>query len=423
MKTSTTADICKRWSDIDFELAESNIKKLQKRIVKAFCNDDIDLMNHLQHKLIHSYYAKALAVQHVMSCDGYNTAGIDNVTWNDLSDCFNAISLLNHRGYKPLPVKRIYIDKSDGRKRPLGIPTMKDRAMQTLYKLALEPIAEITADEHSYAYRTGRGCRDAISHVVSLLYERTDYQYVLKLDIKSCFDNISHKWLLDNIPFDKKMLDAFLKCGYVEDGIYHDTIEGIPQGGCLSNVLCNMTLDGLESIVIDKCCSDVGFVRYADDCLIFADNAYLFRQEVIPVITEFLAQRGLSLSKEKTTCYSLDESVTYLGYTFCRKDETVILCPSKDNVNRYYCNLRDILLCEQGTSAYNIYNKINPIIRGWFNYYIGVVSDYTMFAHENNTIFMCSDITGIHSIAEILNKKIFNKIYNPKTKKNRDSPF
>lgn len=414
MKASTTTDICKCWSDINFELAESNIKKLQKRIVKAYCNDDIYLMKHLQHKLIHSYYAKVLAVQHVMSCDGFTTAGIDNVTWNDLSECFNAISSLNTKGYKPLPVKRIYIDKSNGKKRPLGIPTLKDRAMQTLYKFALEPIAELTADEHSYAYRIGRGCRDAISHVISLLYTRNDYKYVLKFDIKSCFDSINHNWLLDNIPFDKKMLAALLKCGYVENGIYHDAIYGIPQGGCLSNILCNMTLDGLESTVLNKCCSDVGYIRYADDCLIFADNAYFFQQEVIPVINEFLTQRGLSLSKEKTTCYSLDESVTYLGYTFCKKDDTVILYPSEDSVNRYYSKLRDSLLCNRGASVYNIYNKINPIIRGWFNYYIGVVNDYTMYAHENDTISMCSNITGIYSLAERLNKEIFNKIYNPR---------
>lgn len=410
MLMSTTTDINTCWSNIDFKSAEYNIKRLQMRIAKAYINDDLVLMSYLQHKLMHSYYAKVLSIKYVSSNNGYRTPGIDNVTWMNLSDRVDAISSLKLRGYKPMPVKRIYIDKASGKKRPLGIPTLKDRAMQTLYKLAIDPIANVTADACSFAYRKGKGCRDAIAYIYKLLNRSNEFKFVLKLDIKSCFDSIDHAWLLDNIPFDKKLLSDILKCGYIENGIYHESNRGIPQGGCLSSVLCNMTLDGLEPTVLDTWQGNIRIIRYADDCLLFADNELVLVQEVLPKIKEFIGVRGLQLSEEKTMYCRLDEDTTFLGFTFNKKNETVIFQPSSRNIARYYDKLQEILLHESDSTPQFIYKKIFPIVRGWFNYYIGIVNSDTLYSMEYDTINMCNNITGNTKLAEIMNNKLFSKM-------------
>jgi RNA-directed DNA polymerase len=165
---------------------------------------------------------------------------------------YQLICMLTRRGYKALPLKRIYIPKSNGTLRPLSIPTMKDRAMQTLYKFALEPIAELTADDCSFGFRPERSARGAIARCVDILTDNSNMRSILKADIRSCFDNISHKWILDNIPVDRKTLSNFLKCGYIDNGVFYETAKGVPQSGCLSTVICNMTLDGLEKILANE---------------------------------------------------------------------------------------------------------------------------------------------------------------------------
>lgn len=244
-KCATTVTV-QSWSDINFRKAEKRVKKLQKRIAEAFHNDDHDKVASLQHKLIHSFYAKALAVKSVTSNRGKDTPGVDGILWADPKDKYDAIFELRRRGYKPMPLRRVYIPKSNGKFRPLSVPTMKDRAMQTLHKFALEPIGVLTADPSSFAYLPNRGARKAIVHLVAVLSHCPDLCWVMKADIKACFDNISHEWIMEHIPMDKTILWKFLKCGYVENSTYHSTGRGIPQGGCISSVICNMVLDGLE---------------------------------------------------------------------------------------------------------------------------------------------------------------------------------
>lgn len=241
-------------------MAERNVKKLQKRIKVAYTNKRYDVVINLQNTLIHSFYAKALAVKIVSTNDGKNTPGVDGIIWNTSELKFNAIKDLKRRGYKTKSLRRIYIPKSDGRVRPLSIPTMKDRAMQTLYRLALEPIAELTADECSYGYRIKRSAKDAILRCCDYLSEDSSLEWVLKLDIKSCFDTISHEWLLSNIFIDKEILMKFLKCGYIDNSILYPTLEGVPQGGSISSILCNMTLDGLESMIVDTYGSQIHLI-------------------------------------------------------------------------------------------------------------------------------------------------------------------
>ncbi|MGC9385298.1 MAG: reverse transcriptase domain-containing protein, partial [Kosmotogaceae bacterium] len=201
----------------------------------------------LQRILTRSLSAKILSVLIVTTNKGAKTAGIDRVIWETKDDKVNAVLSLKKRGYKPLPLRRIYIPKKDKTKlRPLSIPTMHDRAMQALYKLALEPVAEATADLNSYGFRMYRCPADAIQQIFICLAKSYHAQWIFEADIKSCFDQISHQWLTQNIPMDKTVLNKWLKAGYIENYRKFNTEIGTPQGGIISPLLMNMTLDGME---------------------------------------------------------------------------------------------------------------------------------------------------------------------------------
>lgn len=414
-KTSTTSDINNSWDSIDFISAEKYIKKLQNRISVAYHNRDYKLMTYLQHQLIHSFYAKALAVKSVMSNKGHKTAGVDGVVWDkskESSDRYNAIFTLNQRGYKPMPLNRTYRTKSNGKKRPLGIPTIKDRAMQTLYKYALEPIAESTADDNSFAYRKNRSAKDAVDRVLSILCHYPNYNYALKVDICSCFDSISHEWLLNNIPFDKDILMSFLKCGYIDKGRYYKTDCGIPQGGCLSSVLCNMTLDGIDELMRQCFNNDVAYIRYADDMIFFAEDEFILVQDVLPVLKEFLGQRNLELSEEKTQRVSIHKGFDFLGFHIQVDSTNNIICePSKRKREKYLKSLIVTIKENSNLSTKELYKKLCPKIRGWCNYYKGAVFVHYLADIEFDTVMLINSLTNNTTLAGMISKKIFSRYF------------
>ena len=283
-KLCAPADKAQSWESIDWKKAEAYVKKLQMRIVKAQKGGHYNKVKSLQWLLTHSFYAKALAVKRVTSNKGKNTAGVDHELWKTPKGKFEAIDKLKRRGYQPQPLRRVYIPKKNGKLRPLSIPTMTDRAMQTLYKFALEPLAETLADPNSYGFRIGRSTHDAIGQCFNDLCRAGSPQWILEGDIKGCFDHISHNWLLANIPMDKEMLEKWLKCGFVETKKLFPTEEGTPQGGTISPVLMNMTLDGLERILKERfpmrrtvagktVYDQINFVRYADDFIVTGKTA------------------------------------------------------------------------------------------------------------------------------------------------------
>jgi len=250
-----------------------HVRRLQLRIVKATKQRRWGKVKYLSRILTSSFHAKLLAIKRVTSNKGGKTPGIDKQTWLTDVEKIQAIFTLNRKGYKPLPLRRIYIPKKDKTKlRPLSIPTIKDRAMQALYLLALDPIAETLGDPNSYGFRKYRSCADAIEKCFIVLSHKYDAQWIYEADIKSCFDQISHKWLLENIPIDKNILRKWLKAGYFENYRKFQTQVGTPQGGIISPTLMNMTLDGLEKLIRAKFPkwkrSKVNFIRYADDFII-----------------------------------------------------------------------------------------------------------------------------------------------------------
>src|SRR5260221_10531359 len=263
------------WHAIDWHKADHNVRRLQARIVKATEEKRWGKVKALQRLLTHSFSGKAFAVRRVTENQGKNTPGVDKVTWNTPQKKINAVYSLRQRDYHPRPMRRVYIPKKNGKKRPLGIPVMKCRAMQALYLLALDPIAETTADPNSYGFRQGRSTADAIEQCFCMLAKQKSPQWILEGDIKGCFDAISHEWLLTHIPMEKAMLKKWLKAGYMEQHILYPTEAGTPQGGIISPVLANMTLDGLER-AIHKAIppttrksreAKVHLIRYADDFL------------------------------------------------------------------------------------------------------------------------------------------------------------
>lgn len=253
-KLSDEAMLSAQWKNIDWHKAEREVNRLQIRIVKATQQKDYNAVKRLQYLLTHSFYAKALAVKRVVTNDGRRTPGVDGVLWNTPAKKMAAVLSLTDKGYRARPLRRVYIEKKDKKKkRPLGIPTMYDRAMQALYALALEPVAETTADGKSFGFRKGRCAQDACEYLFNALSRKhISPKWVLEGDIKGCFDHISHDWLLANIPMDKNILKQFLKAGFIYQRELFPTEEGTPQGGIISPILANMTLDGIEKKLVER---------------------------------------------------------------------------------------------------------------------------------------------------------------------------
>ena len=222
------------WHDIDWAKCSRMVKRHQARIVKATQDRRWSKVKSLQHLLTRSFTAKAMAVKRVTENRGKNTAGVDGLIWSTPTQKMNAIGQLKHNGYNPLPLRRVVIPKSNGKERPLGIPTMKDRAMQALHLLALEPISETLADSNSYGFRPARSTADAMEQCFKVLSKKGSAQWVLEGDIAACFDNIDHDWLIHNTPVNKQVLRKWLKAGYIDKGNLFPTEKGTPQGGIIT---------------------------------------------------------------------------------------------------------------------------------------------------------------------------------------------
>ena len=398
-KPCASPGIATCWEEIDWQKARAYVKKLQMRIVKAQKEGHYSKVKSLQWLLTHSFYAKALAVKRVTSNSGKRTSGVDHELWLTPQAKFIAISKLNRRGYRPQPLRRHYIPKKNGKMRPLSIPTMTDRAMQTLYKFSLEPIAETYADPNSYGFRIGRSTHDAIEQCFTDLNKGKSPKWILEGDIKGCFDHISHQWLLENIPMDTQILEKWLKCGYVETQKLFPTDEGTPQGGTISPTLMNMTLDGLERLLHDRLptrkkvngkthCNKMNFVRYADDFIITGESPEFLREKVLPIVREFLTERGLQLSEEKTVITHIGEGFDFLGKNIRKNNGKLLIRPCKSAVKSFLGKVRDIIKSSKSIKQEILIRRLNPVIRGWVNNQRYVVSS-KVFSTVDYEIYKC----------------------------------
>ena len=394
-KTCATTDHEFAWKSIDWKKCEAQVKKLQERIVKARKEGRHGKVKSLQWILTHSFCAKAIAVKRVTTNEGKKTAGVDKVLWSTDKIKYEAILSLKRNGYKPQPLRRVYIKKDNGKLRPLGIPTMKDRAMQALYLLALEPIAEMTADPHSYGFRKERCPQDAIQQCHTILCRKNSPKWVLEGDIKGCFDHISHEWLLNNIPIDTKILKKWLKCGVIFKGELFTTDEGTMQGGIISPTLANMTLDGLGELLAtknkrvnrkyEKYSPMVNMVRYADDFIITGRTKETL-EDIKPMLVEFLSERGLELSEEKTLITHIDDGFDFLGFNIRKFKGVLLTQPSKNSVKKFLDSIRYVIDSNKSCKQETLIRLLNPKIIGWANYYRCGASS-TTFQKVDNQIF------------------------------------
>jgi RNA-directed DNA polymerase len=378
LETKVTA-----WNFIKWDKVLQSVNSLQLRIAKATREGKHNKVKALQWILTHSYNAKLLAVKRVTGNSGKRTPGVDQVLWKTSSDKLNAAKSLERKGYKALPLRRVYLLKKNGKKRPLGIPTMKDRAFQALHLFALEPVSETLADKGSYGFRHKRSCHDAIERCFIHLARKDSATWVLEGDIKGCFDNINHDWLMKHILMDKMVLQQWLKAGYIEKKHLFPTEQGTPQGGIISPTLANLTLDGLETAIDnafgitirpDGCRKNnihkIHLIRYADDFIVTASNPEILLNTVKPLIEQFLTDRGLQLSQEKTKITCVTKGFDFLGQNIRMYSKGKLLIrPTKESLKSVVNKLKQTINKHLGSTPAVLIRNLNPIITGWANYH------------------------------------------------------
>lgn len=405
MSNTQSQQLMVEWHSINWRKLERSVYKLQKRIYQASARGDVKAYRRLQKTLMKSWSARALAVRRVTQDNqGKKTAGVDGVkslTPNLRLELTGNLNL----GTKVSPTRRVWIPKpGTEEKRPLGIPTMKDRALQALVKLALEPEWEARFEPNSYGFRAGRSCHDAVEAIFSAI--RLKPKFVLDADIAKCFDRINQEALLrklNTFPTIRRQIRAWLKAGVMDGKQLFPTSEGTPQGGVISPLLANIALHGMEERIKQYADTlptrsghgkrdnrrNLSLIRYADDFVILHENIAVI-QRCKEIISEWLEGMGLELKPSKTRLahtfiqYEQEKpGFDFLGFTIqqfptgkyhSKQGFKTIITPSKQKQKVHYEQIARVIEAHKAAPQATLISHLNPIIRGWANYYATVVS-------------------------------------------------
>src|SRR3989440_3387672 len=374
------------WNAIDWRKANRTVRNLRHRIFRATQEGNQKKVRSLQKLMLKSYSNRLVSVRRVAQINaGKHTPGVDKLVIKTPAARGRMVGALAHYSpWKAKPVRRVYIPKANHKLRPLGIPVVVDRCLQAMIKNALEPAWEARFEGSSYGFRPGRSGHDAIEKIFVLARPNKTKKWVLDADIRGAFDNISHEYLLKaigSVP-GKELIKQWLKAGYVEHGTFQATEQGTPQGGVVSPLLANIALHGMEEaigVTYDYRGQLIGkraVVRYADDFICFCETRE-DAERVQGILTEWLKERGLTLSEEKTRIVHLTEGFDFLGFNIrhypapqtSRTGWKLLIKPSKEAVQDVQKKLKELWRKVQGTNVQSVLAKLNPLIRGWANYF------------------------------------------------------
>jgi RNA-directed DNA polymerase len=373
------------WSSIDWQQVDLQVRNLRRRIFRAAQNNQWNQVRSLMKLMLRSYANVLQSVRKVTQDNkGKNTPGIDSqVVISPRGRVALVRAMLARKAWRISPARRVYIPKADGKQRPLGILTVKNRVAQAIVKNALEPRWEAQFEQHSYGFRPGRSAHDAIEQCFRRLNKHCGDIWILDADLKAAFDNISHDFILQrlgSIPA-RGLLKKWLQAGYVEAEMFHATARGVPQGGVISPLLANIAMDGMQALLGRK----FGFIRYADDFVVTAKSREQL-MAVVPTIEKFLAERGLCLNTEKTKIKHIDDGFDFLGFNVRRYGSKCLIKPQKEKTFAFVSEMSAWLRYHREVRPCDVIAYLNPRLTGWANYYRHAISK-SVFSYVDNHIF------------------------------------